>query len=338
MIDFSETTIAQISHSLVGNATRYEGVSKSDRAIISPDVEWHLIKVLQKTFMGMERELDFGDKNLQVKDFINDILEQSDIDIETFSILSKYLYESSGQTPKFKQGEFLGILLKNVLYGGEFKEALVLLKIQEKQTFLQLQDLVISQELGIPAKLEVAAVILLIGSDNVVFSIDTVSKSDELSFWEHHFLGLKPIENDYFHTSHWMIVASEFQSSLSDKRSVLEYLNRVGVYFKETYDFDVHIFKKLCFSNLNGLDGDNLGELFEQKRQDYQTQYAIDLPDAFPVSKQAVKEKLKIFRQKLNLDKNFKIEVHNTRADLIESGFDEKTGKKYYKLFCDSEQ
>lgn len=38
----------------------------------------------------------------------------------------------------------------------------------------------------------------------------------------------------------------------------------------------------------------------------------------------------------IKLDKNFHIYVHG-RRDLIERGFDEEKGKKYYKVYFDEE-
>ena len=45
-----------------------------------------------------------------------------------------------------------------------------------------------------------------------------------------------------------------------------------------------------------------------------------------------LKKEMKVLKSVIKLDKNFHIYVHG-RRDLIERGFDEGKGKKYYKVF-----
>jgi hypothetical protein len=349
MLNFSEASILQIANCLVGNQSRYEGVSETKKTIApSVVVEDFIVNMISKTFSNMAREMYFHKDRNQVGDWIGDIFSDNEIDLKIFKRLSDSLYEASSYCPKFKQGEFLGILIENVSYGGEFlAPVLALIKVQEKNTFLKVENndanSVILPEFGISGKIEVGAVILPIGDNNIVFSIDTITKNGDLSFWEEYFLRLDPIENDYFYTNHWMIIASEFiKSSLKfslsqPQTTVIECLNRAGVYFKEQKDFDEEQFAKFIFKNIEGLDSEAAKELLLTKAAEYEVQYAVELLDTFILSDQAVKEKLKIFKSTIKLDTNFKIDVASTRSDLLENGFDEKTGKKYYKIFYDQE-
>ena len=50
-----------------------------------------------------------------------------------------------------------------------------------------------------------------------------------------------------------------------------------------------------------------------------------------------MKKEFKVFKSVIKLDKNFHLYVHG-RRDLIERGFDDDKGKKYYKVFFDNEE
>jgi hypothetical protein len=56
----------------------------------------------------------------------------------------------------------------------------------------------------------------------------------------------------------------------------------------------------------------------------------------FEIDNKAVKKQAKIFKSVLKLDKNFHIYIHGNR-NLIEKGIDED-GRKYYKIFFESEE
>jgi hypothetical protein len=62
----------------------------------------------------------------------------------------------------------------------------------------------------------------------------------------------------------------------------------------------------------------------------------IPVTDRFAISQQAVKGQQKIFKSVLKLDKNFHIYIHGNR-NLIESGFDDEKGMRYYKVFYKDE-
>jgi len=49
-----------------------------------------------------------------------------------------------------------------------------------------------------------------------------------------------------------------------------------------------------------------------------------------------VQKQQKLFKSVLKLDKNFHVYIHG-RRDLIERGYDEAVGKKFYKLYYDEE-
>jgi len=62
----------------------------------------------------------------------------------------------------------------------------------------------------------------------------------------------------------------------------------------------------------------------------------MEIADSFAISPSAVKKQAKVFKTVLKLDKNFHVYIHG-RRDLIEKGYDEMSGKHYYKLYFEEE-
>ena len=77
-------------------------------------------------------------------------------------------------------------------------------------------------------------------------------------------------------------------------------------------------------------------ESFDRFREQYVKENDINPGQEFDISRNAVKKKYSGMRSVLKLDKNFHVYIHGDTS-LIENGFDEKTGKKYYKIFYDTE-
>ncbi len=61
------------------------------------------------------------------------------------------------------------------------------------------------------------------------------------------------------------------------------------------------------------------------------------MSDDFEISNSAVKQSKGKFKSVIKLDKNFHVYIHGDR-DMVEKGYDNDKGKKYYKLFFDNEK
>jgi hypothetical protein len=75
---------------------------------------------------------------------------------------------------------------------------------------------------------------------------------------------------------------------------------------------------------------------FMQYKKNFETSRNYEIEDDFDIHLSSVKKQQKLFKSILKLDKNFHIYIHG-RRDLIERGVDEKTGKKFYKIYYEEE-
>lgn len=348
MLDISSANLVRLATAWVGNKNRYEGVSVP-RQTLTPlhDVAQELmttafLKPFEKTeeFFFFHHEEDVS--HHPVFQSCMTIFANPDALSEEMRQLAQRLYECA-ELPKIKGGELFAAYFEDVVLQGEPVQAIALVKVQTKDPMLKVERtteaFTINVLEGIPtAKLETAAIIFNLDEAEGyrVCAIDTVSKKDERSFWKDEFLRLRPIEDNYFNTRHHIAMASEFINEKLpykfglDRADQLDMLYRSGLYFKENEEFELGNYAETLFPE------EEQQEAFREFRDTYSKAYAVPLEEKFDISPQAVKKESKVLKSVIKLDKNFHIYVHG-RRDLIERGFDDDKGKKYYKVFFDEE-
>ena len=107
-------------------------------------------------------------------------------------------------------------------------------------------------------------------------------------------------------------------------------MNRAVEYFKSHDTFDKAEFEQEVFEDKGIIKS------FRSFDQSWQQEHELDIADGFEISAQAVKKQARVFKSILKLDKNFHIYIHGDR-ELIEQGV-EKDGRKFYKIYYDTER
>lgn len=348
MLDFSSVRLLKFAATWVGNKNRYEGVSIPKQTLVPLHAvaEEMLIGAFLKPFEKTEEYFYFHHEedvsNLPAYQCIMSVFQDPEQLSEQAGKLAQQLYEHT-DVPKVQGGEFFVAYFEDLLLQGEPVSAIGLWKVQSKDPFLKTERGAESFALniieGIPtSKPEVAALIFNVDESEGyrLCVLDTVSKRDERSFWKDEFLRLRPIEDNYFNTRHYINIASEFIAQKMpikfgmDRTDTIDTLNRSGDYFKDNEEFEIEDFSNTMFPE------EEQREAFREFRDEYSRAYAVPLEDKFDISNQAVKKEFKVFKSVIKLDKNFHIYVHG-RRDLIERGFDEDKGKKYYKVWYENE-
>lgn len=350
MLDFSQTNIVRLAITWSGNKELNEGIVVPKSTLISVNDYAHqvLLSTFFKPFDKIEEFFYFHHD----EDLSNNAVYQSCMTIfdnpETLSvqaaILTQRLYDYS-TSPKITGGELFIGLFENVELQGEVVPAIGIFKIVHKDSYLKVDRTVESFALQVgegiaTGKLALAA--LVFGVDEVegyrVMALDTVSKkNDPTSVWINQFLQIKPIEDGYFNTRHYMNIASDFITQKAapkfglDKTDKIDLLNRSSFYFKENDNFEIDDFAATLFPEVEQQ------EAFKEFKEGYAQESDIPLADQFDISKQAVRKSGKVFKSVIKLDTNFSIYVHG-RRDLIERGYDEEKGKPFYKMYFEQEE
>jgi hypothetical protein len=348
MLDLSSVNLRRLAITWVGTKSRYEGVGIPKQTLVPLHDVAHelLLTAMLKPFEKSEEFFYFHHEedvsNHPVYQSCMAIFQDPDSLSEEAVKLAQGLYEHS-ELSKIQGGEFFITYFEDLLLQDEPCQAIGLWKVQSKDPFFKVERtgeaFAFQVVEGIPTgKPEVAALIFNLDEAEGyrICAIDSVSKKDERSFWKDEFLRLRPIEDNYFNTRHYISLSGEFitqkmpRSFGLDRTDQIDLLNRSAVYFKENDQFEVDDFAGSLFPE------EEQREAFKEYRDQYAKAYAVPLEDKFDISGQAVKKENKIFKSVIKLDGNFHIYVHG-RRDLIERGFDEAKGKKFYKVYFEEE-
>jgi hypothetical protein len=349
MLDFSQATIVRLAITWSGNKERNEGTVIPRSTLVPVNDFAH--EVLLATFFKPFEKNEAFHYFYHDEDVSNNAVYQSCVQIfenpevlsEQAAILTQRLYEYSS-LPKITGGEVFLALFDAVNLMGENVLAIGIFKIINKDSFLRVERTQEAFALQVgegiaTGKLALAALIFGVdeGEGYRVMAIDTVSKKDTPSVWMDNFLQVKPIEDHYFNTKHYVEIATDFIKEKAaskfglNKAETIDLLNRSSYYFKENDNFEIEDFTKKVFAETEQQ------EAFMTYKEDYVQETATPLAEQFDISKQALRKASKAFKNIIKLDENFVITI-NGRQDLIERGYDEEKGKPYYKVYFEQEE
>lgn len=348
MIDFQDGHIEQLSVHKVGNKTNEEDIylSKSLMDISENKLRELLLKYFLKPFPETEYyNFSFTDNDFKLNPLFNyasDIFDDPDCFHITSIKIAKHLYEVSIH-PNIKSGDLFITRFSNILLDDETIEVIGIFKSETRQAFLKVDrhsdDFVLKHQDGINIeKLDKGCLIFNSEKENgyKIAIVDKSNKSAEAQYWKDIFLNLKPCSDSYHQTKDFLNitknfvtkqVSEEFEIGKTDK---IDMLNRSVDYFKTHDSFNKEEFESEVFTD------ENVIESFRNYDTEYRESNDISVVEDFEISAQAVKKQAKAFKSVLKLDKNFHVYIHGDK-NLIEKGM-ESDGRKYYKIYYDTEQ
>jgi hypothetical protein len=348
MLTTSEVSLNRLIIHQVGNKSADEGYKLSDQDI-SLVGDPALSGVLSKFFLGGFENAPFHhfhhvssiDLN-EVYSIVSGMFATPSTFVEASMELAKVFYQYSDH-PKVKYGELYVVYMKGAFYGNEKVDAIGLYRSENKETFLRLlreeNSIVVEQEDGVNInKVDKGCLILNTQQKDgfVVCVIDNTSKGLEAKYWKDEFLKLRASNDNYHQTQNFMSACKsfvtdqleqEFEVTKTDK---IDLLNKTVDYFKNNTAFDEEEFIGHVFEDKD------VKESFKSFKDLYADENELEIGGNFEISGQAVKKQSRVFKSVLKLDKNFHVYIHGDKS-LIEKGYDEETGKNFYKIFFDEE-
>lgn len=331
----------------VGNPTRNEELKLSVNALTLNDAIVN--GLLTKYFLGAfnENELyhftHLNDLGLnEVFTYVGAIFEDPTKLVKQSVLLAQFLYSKSTHV-KVKEGELYVAMFDGVHYDGEFIPAIGIFKSENKETFLKVfphgQSLEVIYEEGINInKMDKGCLIFKTDAADGyrVCVVDNTNKQADAQYWINDFLQVQPCADSYNNTDKYLSLCKNFitkeygEKFDIDKSTQMDMLNRSIDYFKTKEQFNLQEFNEEVIHHPEVVDS------FMQYKQNFEKARNYEIEDEFDIHLSAVKKQAKVFKTVLKLDKNFHIYIHG-RRDLIEKGVDEKTGKKYYKIYFEEE-
>lgn len=331
----------------VGNPTRGEELKLSANALTLNDelVNALLTKYFLSPFNENEQYHFTHTSDLLLNEIYHYATEMFE-DNSSFQLqsvkIANLLYAKSTHA-KVKEGELYVVLFNNVPLGNETHKAIGIFKSETKETFLKVfphgQSFEVVQEEGIDInKLDKGCLIFNTQQNDgfVVCVVDNTNKQNDARYWITDFLQVQPISNEYHHTHQSLdmcklFIANEYAEKFDVAKSdQVDMLNRSMEYFKTKETFNLQEFAGEVMHH------PEVAETFMDYKQQYERSRNFVIDDEFDINLSAVKKQERNFKSVIKLDKNFHLYIHG-RRDLVEKGYDEMTGKKFYKLYYDEE-
>ena len=347
MTGIDSVVLKQVIAHKVGNPTRNEALQLSTNTISLNNLV--LTGWLTKYFLAPFNEQDqyhFTHLNNlalnEVYTYVSEIFNNPASFIEQSTLLAQFLYAKSTHV-KVKEGELYVAQFDQVPFGTEYIQAIGLFKSESKETFLKVfsnaESLDLSAEDGINInKLDKGCLIFKQNKAEgyVVCVVDAAGKQNDAQYWVNDFLQVTPWADSYHSTSNLLGLCKLFiHNELTEnfevnKSDQIDLLNRSMEYFKTKDQFQMDEFTQEVIHHPEMI------EAFTQYKHTYEQAKQIEINNEFDIHLSAVKKQERIFKSVLKLDKNFHVYIHG-RKDLIEKGYDEFSGKHFYKLFFDEE-
>ncbi|MDP4687341.1 MAG: nucleoid-associated protein, partial [Salibacteraceae bacterium] len=262
--------------------------------------------------------------------------------IEASKTIAEHLYHHSIWSG-INGGEFFMVYFDGILFNEEPVEVIGMFKSERKTKSFNVHDredrFDITFHSGINMSKPDKACLVFKTEDEDGYRVlmhDHITKGEEAKYWRNDFLGLGVVVNEYSLTKNYMNMCKNFvmeqipEEFEVDRTLQIELMNRSAEYFTQNEKVDSDDYSRTVFEQ------PQLVESFNNFKEQYAQESNIELEDHFTSSPAAVKKQKKMFKSILKLDKNFHIYVHGNN-ELIENGFDEKRGMKFYKVFYNYE-
>lgn len=342
MITYSTALIKEMIVHFVGNPSQDEPLTISETELEINDNKHEVFLDYLLKYFKPEAYFHFAPGNL-VYDAINTIFKSSGEFIKATDQIASHLYDVSAH-PKILSGDLFVAHIEKVNVNNEFYDAVVLLKAEQEDKFLQVewagnQSSVSFSEAYRLERVDKACLILSAepADGYRVLVIDkTNGNNAEAQYWVDAFLELEAVEDSYHHTQQYMNLTRDFvKEQMPEDFQVnaaeqIALLNRTSKFFKEKDAFEFNNFADEV------LKQPEVVSAFRKFTDNYNEDGDHSVTEAFDINQTAVKKHAGMFKSILKLDKNFHVYVHGNRQ-LIEKGFDDEKGMSFYKLYFSSE-
>ena len=326
---------------VVGNKVKDEGASFAHEETQLGVSELFIKKMIETSFTTLDQKhfTYIGGLELNpVYQFVSRIFDNHEDLVAQSVNLATFLYEQSIH-PKIKSGEFYISLLECEV-DGDLMTAVALLKSEKKEPFLTTENngrvINVKTYSGTGLKnLDKGCLILNKYREKgyVVLTVDRTNSGNDANYWTENFLHVEGYDDDYHGTVSMINACNSFFSILQKEHGI----------DRSELAKAVCRNKEVLSQSENDVETDKLPEqLFEDKDyqkmfSDFLAQYDKDqLPDHFTPKKEIVQRKITKKPAVIRLDNNFEVKLLNSAAEMTK-GYDEDSGRFYYKLWFENE-
>ncbi|MEK4485878.1 nucleoid-associated protein [Psychrobacillus sp. FSL H8-0484] len=269
----------------------------------------------------------------EVYTYVNSIFDQESSFLEQSKHIATHL-QSVSQHPNIKSGELFIGLFDNCLWHTEVKKVIAIVKIDEKEMFLDVKNeqnkMIVNGIDGINVKkINNMAVIIDMGPDIAPAVFMKTKKKEDVVYWQERFLKIKVADEHYHKTNLALTECKKYilkEESFTNTEK-LGFLNKTLDYFRNEEEFQVNDFIDTVFEKADPVQK----EVIVNSVKPYET----------VISESAIEKVEKTYKRKIKLDSNIEIQVNVRNIEqvdeLIEVGYDEASNRKFYKIYFHEE-
>lgn len=269
----------------------------------------------------------------EVYTYVKSIFDQENSFLEQSKNIATHLHSSS-QHPNIKSGELFIGLFENCIWHTEVKRVLAIVKIDEKEMFLDVKNeqnkMIVNGIDGINVKkINNMAVIIDMGADEAPIVFMKTKKKEDVIYWQERFLKIKVADEHYHKTNLALTECKKYilkEESFTNTEK-LGFLNKTLDYFRNEEEFQVTDYIDTVFEKADSVQKD----IIVNTVKPYET----------VISESAIAKAEKGYNRKIKLDSNIEIQVNVRNIEqvheLIEVGYDEATNRKFYKIYFQEE-
>ncbi|MBD8522279.1 nucleoid-associated protein [Lysinibacillus fusiformis] len=334
MLEVNESKLAHYSIHYLSEATLLLG----EEAFTQPELMLEAA-FTQLAFSKIELEQQyefFHETDIALNEvfaYSKKIFEQDSSFLEQSQNMAKHLHSVS-QHPNIKSGELFIGLFENCFLLNEVKKVIAIVKIDEKEMFLDVKNdnnkMIIHGVDGINVKkINNMAIIVDVGQEQPPAVFIKTKRKEDIVYWQERFLKIKAADEHYHKTDLALneckkYILKEENYSNTEK---LGFLNKTLDYFRNEEEFQVDHYIETVFEQADATQKD----ILVNSVKPYET----------VISDSALEKAEKKYKRKIKLDSNIEIQVNIQHIDqideLIEVGYDEATNRKFYKIYFQDE-
>ncbi len=336
MIHISEATLQALTVHKVGNHVTGGECVLSDKVftqlkgeVVSPLMHYFFTPFKGDSFFHFEHAVDLNLNNVFLQ--CSKVFDDDRYFGEASREIAKTLFHSQ-EHPNIKDGELYVALFRDVIVETEVCDAIGIFKAEQRETYLDMLN--INRGVNID-KLDKGCLIFHTERENG-YKVCVVDKSKIAGYWMDGFLGVKPLDDNYYQTRNYLSVCKEFVKDVFNSENNVDrvdqavMLNKVGDYFKDNEVFNAEEFEATVMQDAEII------EAFRDHKEHFESYNQVVIKDEFCIATPVVKSVAKTFKSVIKLDKNFHLYVHGNQ-DHLEKGFDEEKGMKFYKMYFNEE-
>ncbi|MGG2072885.1 hypothetical protein AB1J28_06015 [Lysinibacillus irui] len=333
MLEVSESKLAQYSLHFLN-----ETLILGEEAFTQPEVMLEAaFTQLAFSKIDLEQQFEFfHETNIALNEiytYAKAIFEQNSSFLEQSQNIARHLHSVS-QHPNIKSGELFIGLFENCLLLNEEKKIIAIVKIDEKEIFLDVKNdqnqMIVNGIDGINVKkINNMAIIVDMGPEQPPAVFMKTKRKEDIIYWQERFLKIK-VADEYYHKTDLALTECKKYILKDENYSNTEklgLLNKTLDYFRNEEEFQVNHYIETVFEQADATQKD----ILINSVKPYET----------VISDSALEKAEKKYKRKIKLDANIEIQVNIQHIDqideLIEVGYDEATNRKFYKIYFQDE-